>query len=81
VKLGRSGFSKVQSSSVGSSSGQLRLKEAVHSVSIMFWSLASLLPPPPPRRRIRSDASDSALDKARRAEMNVEMKYLFMFEV
>jgi hypothetical protein len=83
VKLGRSGFSKVQSSSVGSSSGQLRLKEAVHSVSIMFWSLASLSPPPPRCRKRSdvSDVSDSALDKARRAVMNVEMKYLFMFEV
>eukprot|EP00985_Skeletonema_marinoi_P004488 scaffold1955_cov122-Skeletonema_marinoi.AAC.16 len=45
----------------------------------MFWSLASLSPPPPPRRRIRSDASDSALDKARRAEMKVVMKYLFIY--
>ena len=64
-------------------SGQLRLKEAVHSVSIMFWSLASLSPPPPrcKKRSDVSDVSDSALDKARRAVMNVEMKYLFMFEV
>ncbi len=78
---GRSGFSKVQSSSLGESSGQVRLKVAVHLVSIMFWSLVSLLPPPRFRMRSESEDSGSALDKARRAATKVEMKYLFMFEV
>jgi hypothetical protein len=70
---GRSSFSKVQSSLLGVT-GQL--KEGVHSVSIKFWSLASLSPLP--RRGMRSGVSDLALDKASRAAMKVEMKDLFM---